>query len=152
MSPQGKTRLICYEGDLTAKQYRDQILKKAKPDFRTIFGARNHNWTYVHDGASAHKAKLTNEWLTENVPNHIPSGASGEWPAKSADLNSCIEHVWGYMDGELEKKRPETVADMKRQVKKLWQDLDINMVAKNAQGMKKRLKSIITSRGEWTGD
>jgi len=56
------------------------------------------------------------------------------------------------MDGELEKKRPETVAGMKRRVKKLWQDLDINMVAKNAQGMKKRLKSIITSRGEWTGD
>jgi len=61
VSAKGKTRLIFYEGDLTAKNYCDKILKKVKPDFEIVFGARNRSWTFAHDGASAHKAKMTNE-------------------------------------------------------------------------------------------
>ncbi len=152
VSAKGKTRLIFYEGDLTAKKYRDKILKKAKPDFKTMFGARNNNWTFVHDGASAHKATITNEWLMANVPKHITSGPSGDWPANSPDLNSTIEHVWGYMDGALQENRPKTMTALKRRVKKLWQDMDQDMVEKQAGKMKKRLKSVIASGGEWTGD
>ena len=117
-----------------------------------MFGARNNSWTFVHDGASAHKAKLTNEWLEEHVPNHITSGPTGDWPAKSADLNATIEHVWGYMDGKLEKNRPKTINTMKRRLKQLWGKLDQDTISKQAGRMKKRLKSIISSRGEWTGD
>jgi len=152
VSANGKTRLVFYEGELTAKKYRDQILKKVEPDFKTVFGARNNSWTFVHDGASAHKAKLTNEWLEEHVPNHITSGPTGDWPAKSADLNATIEHVWGYMDGKLEKNRPKTINTMKRRLKQLWGELDQDTISKQAGRMKKRLKSIIFSRGEWTGD
>ena len=67
VSAKGNTRLIFYEGDLTARKYRDKILKKAEPDFKAVFGARNRSWTFTHDGASAHKAELTNEWLEEHT-------------------------------------------------------------------------------------
>ena len=53
------TRLIFYDGELTAPKYRDEILSKAKLDFKVVFGAHNRNWTFTHDGASAHKAKST---------------------------------------------------------------------------------------------
>jgi transposase len=152
VSAKGNTRLIFYEGDLTARKYRDKILKKAEPDFKAVFGARNRSWTFTHDGASAHKAKLTNEWLEEHVPNHITSGPTGDWPAKSADLNSAIEHVWGYMEDKLEKSRPKTLGAMKRRLRELWDDMDQNMVVQQAEKMKKRLKSVITTRGDWTGD
>jgi hypothetical protein len=153
VSAKGKTRLIFYKGDLTAQKYRDKILRKAEPDFKTVFGARTRSWTFTHDGASAHKAKLTNEWLEEHVPNHITSGPEGDWPANSADLNSAIEHVWGYMDGQLaKKKRPQTINAMKRRLKKLWDDYDRDAISNKIGGMKKRLKSVISSGGEWTGD
>ena len=152
VSAKGNTRLLFYDGDLTAKKYRDTILKKAEPDFKRVFGARNRSWTYTHDGASAHKAKIANEWLEEHVPNHITSGPQGDWPAKSADLNASIEHVWGYMDTNLLKNRPKTIPAMKRRLTKLWNDMDQDMVVKQAGKMKNRLKSIISSRGEWTGD
>ncbi len=152
VSAKGKTRLIFYEGDLTAKNYCDKILKKVKPDFEIVFGARNRSWTFAHDGASAHKAKMTNEWLEKHVPNHITSGPAGDWPAKSADLNSPIEHVWGYMSGKLEKNRPKSVPALKRRLKELWNDMDQDMAVKQAERMEKRLKSIISSHGEWTGD
>jgi hypothetical protein len=137
VSAKGNTRLIFYEGDLTARKYRDKILKKAEPDFKAVFGARNRSWTFTHDGASAHKAKLTNEWLEEHVPNHITSGPTGDWPAKSADLNSAIEHVWGYMEDKLEKSRPKTLGAMKRRLRELWDDMDQNMVVQQAEKMKK---------------
>ena len=90
VSTQGNTRLVFWEGDLNADKYCKKILSKVAPDFTHIFGA--HNWTFVHDGASAHKAASTNTWLRRNVPNHITSGPFGEWPAKSPDLN-IIEQV-----------------------------------------------------------
>ena len=150
VSAKGNTRLLFYKGDLTADKYRNQILKKVKPDFKSVFGARNRNWTFAHDGASAHKAKHTNEWLTDNVPNHITSGPSGDWPAKSADLNSTIEHVWGYIGGELQKNRPKTIPAMKSRLTKLWNDMDQDMVVKQADKMKKRLTLVISSAGDWT--
>ena len=152
VSAKGKTRLMFYTGDLTAKKYVNEILKKAKPDFMTVFGARNRDWTFAHDGASAHKAKSTNEWLENNVPNHITSGPQGDWPAKSADLNATIEHVWGYMFNKLENKRPTTINGLKRRLTKLWEDLDHDGIERQAGHMQKRLKSVISSGGEWTED
>jgi len=73
VSATGKTRLVFYRGELTARRYCD-VLGEAKEDFDEIFGETNEDWTFQHDGASPHKARLTNDWLSENVPNHITSG------------------------------------------------------------------------------
>ena len=124
ISEQGKTRLIFYEGGLGAEKYRDKILKKAKPDFAAIFGAGNTAWTFVHDGAAAHKADMTNTWIDENVPNYIPSGPNGDWPAKSSDLN-IVEQIWGIMTTELQaKKPPPSLEALKRRMKQIWDELD----------------------------
>ena len=149
ISQHGKTRLVLYKGSLDTDKYCDVILKKAKPDFATIFGAGNTAWTFVHDGASAHKAAPTNTWLTRNVPRFITSGPDGDWPAKSPDLN-IIEQVWGIIEGELDKKRPKTLATLKTRVREIWDSLDIDIVRKQVKSMKTRLKFIINSGGEWT--
>ena len=98
------------------------ILKKAKRDFNAIFGDDNDEWTYQHDGASPHKAKATNTWLGENVPNFIPSGPAGDWPPNSPDLN-IIEQVWGAMKDKLQERRSPSLDALKRRIRSLW-DVD----------------------------
>ena len=67
VSAQGNTRLLMYSGDLTGSKYRT-LLNKAKPDFSKVFGSSDRNWTFVHDGASPHKARATNEWAQTKRP------------------------------------------------------------------------------------
>jgi transposase len=149
IAAKGRTRLIFYEGGLDAAQYRDKVLAKALPDFSVIFGAGNRSWTFVHDGASAHKAATTNTWLTAHVPHFIPSGPTGEWPAKSPDLN-IIEQLWGQMKLDIELNKPKSMEALKTRIKTLWANLDLDTVTKQAEGMQKRLKLIIGTGGAIT--
>lgn len=153
VSARGKTRLVFYEGSLNAARYQ-AILRKALPDFDAIFDwipVGEDDFCLAHDGATVHSARSTNTWLEEHVPNHITSGPYGEWPANSPDFN-IIEHVWGHMATELDSDPPATLAGLKRRLKTLWRNLDLEMVVKMVDGMPDRLRRAIRSRGEWTGD
>lgn len=147
VSAKGKTDLYFYDGTIGAKQHI-AILNKAKKDFKKIFG--NTKWTYQQDGATAHSAKMTTEWLENNVTDYISCGPKGDWPGNSPDI-SFIENVWGWMDGELEENPPQTTATLKKRVKKIWKDMPQEMLVKMAKGMKQRLQSVIDKKGECIG-
>jgi len=85
------------------------------------------------------------------VPNHIESGPHGEWPANSPDLHP-IAQVWGYMKAELERSKPRSIPALKRKIQQIWANVDADFVQKQAEGMQKRLKSIIKSGGDFTGN
>ena len=69
--------------------------------------------------------------------------------AKSADIN-IVEHVWGYMDGELLGNPPKTLLALKRRLNKIWREMDLKMIVKMADGMKKGLLTVVRTKGEWT--
>jgi hypothetical protein len=147
VSATGKTNLHFYTGTIATTQYL-KILKKAKAEMNACFD--NDDWTFQHDGASAHKAKKTNEWLEENVPNFITSGPTGAWPAKSPDFN-FIENVWAIMEEKLEENPPKTTPSLKRRLRKIWRDFPQSTLEKMAKGMKNRLKDAIAKKGGCIG-
>lgn len=151
VSATGRTSLHFYEGTLGADRYLE-ILEERLPEMEAAM-EDDEEWCFQHDGASAHKAKVTNAWLEDHVPSHIVSGtgpAGKGWPGNSPDLN-WIENVWAWMDAQLEEKPPQTTLALKRRLKKIWKDMPQDMLAKMAAGMDQRLKDVIAKGGDFTG-
>jgi transposase len=147
VSALGKSPLIFYEGTLKAPDYIN-IIKKAVPKVKQFMpdGA----WTWQHDGASPHKAKLTNDWLEANVPDYITSGPSGAWPANSPDL-SYIENIWAIMDAELALNPPKSMAELKKRIKEEWNKIKLPLLQRCSDGVPKRLTDVIRLKGECIG-
>lgn len=130
---------------MDGKGYR-KILTDALPEFAVIFGSRT--WNFQHDGAPAHRAKKTNEWLRENVPSFIASGPEGDWPAKSPDLN-WIENIWSILASKCsEGKEPRSVEALKRRLNKEWANIPAEAFKNCAKGMPKRLADVIRNKGQ----
>lgn len=63
-----------------------------------------------------------------------------------------IEQVWGYMKEKLERSKPRSIPALKRKIQQIWANVEEESVQKQADGMQKRLKSIIKSGGEFTAN
>jgi transposase len=145
VSKYGRTQLHFYTGSLTWPEYV-KTLTKALPEMQEKLGTRN--WTFQHDGAPAHKAAKTNEWLQQNVPYFISSGPAGEWPANSPDLN-WIENIWAVMSDKIDEPRsPTTVRGLKTKLKNIWKSLPDSLFENCVKDMPNRLQEVIDTQGQ----
>jgi len=85
VSWQGVTPIgFCESGvKISAKVYQNDCLEPVvKPLNQFLFNAKP--WIFQQDSAPAHKAKTTQKWLAENVPDFIQAS---DWRSGSPDLN-----------------------------------------------------------------
>ena len=82
-----KTRLVfIQEGiKINSEVYLKVILERHVKQISSTF-MKGRNWTFQQDGAPAHTAKPTQEWINNNVPSFLNQD---EWPPSSPDLNPC---------------------------------------------------------------
>lgn len=138
----GPTRLVPYTGYIDAPQYQTMIAQVI-PDLKKMFG--NSQWTWVQDGARPHIAKTTLKFLSEKVPSVLPKN---DWPANSPDLNP-IEHANGYVDSNVQARKSTSLRILEANVRKEWKNLTPEYCQNLINGLPKRLKQVIETKGEY---
>lgn len=100
---------------------------------------------FQQDSAPAHKAKRTQAWCKENLPDFI---SSEEWPASSPDLNPLDYCVWGYMLAKLGSTRGMNVIMFKKRLIQIWDEIPDDVVRASCDAFFKRLRLVVKEKGE----
>lgn len=134
-----------YEGTMTAQTYITTLQDNLLPMSLSLKGTRTREskQTFFYDGASAHRAQLTQDWFKENKINAVIL------PPKSPDIN-IIENCWSLVKDELFKKNQKlkTQEQIWQEGVKIWNDKVPKITSKLYDSIPERLQCIIDSDGK----
>jgi len=98
---------------------------------------------FMQDGAPAHTAKITKEFLANSNVKLM------EWPAKSPDLNP-IETVWGMMKARIRVDAFATAETLQKEVMKAWDSISQDQINELVLGFKNRVNKMVERKGKAT--
>lgn len=135
----GTVELEVVTSRMTAAGYK-VILERNFPKFSNIFGPIN--WTYQHDNAPIHSARIIKTWIEEQQVQLL------QWPPYSPDL-SIIENVWGWLvrkvyEGGRQFEDKETLISA---IKLAWSEISLNYIKKLYDSMPDRIYEVIKNKG-----
>ena len=86
-------------------------------------------WVWQQDGAKAHTAKLSVQWIRDNTPNFINLN---EWPSKSPDLNVMDYSLWSIHLAGLAAKwwDVNNMDKLKATLIETWNTVSMNIIQK----------------------
>ena len=111
MSAQGFGHCHVFTSNLNAarlvKIYKHTLL----PTAQKLFGSSNSSWVLQEDNDPKHTSRLAKAWkASKNITVLL-------WPAQSPDLN-CIENVWAVLNANVAARKPKSVRQLKKTIKK----------------------------------
>ena len=129
-----------------ALEYQAVLEQTLLPQARKIFSRHSiRDWTLQQDGAPAHTASSTREFLEQQGIDVLRN-----WPPNSPDL-SWIENIWGWTEQQLRKHSFSTLSELKTVLQKVWNDMPLEVLQANCRSMRDRLKKCIERGGQHVG-
>ncbi|GFS62293.1 transposable element Tcb2 transposase [Trichonephila clavipes] len=143
ISIDGRTDLyIIRDGPLTARRYRDEILRPIVVLYAEAIG---DDIILMDDNCSPHRANLVQDFLFEKGIVRL------EWPACSPDMNP-IEHVWNALLKRVAGRQPppQTLQELERALLEKWDRLPQLMINSLIDSMPQRCSTLLAVRGNHT--
>ena len=105
------------------------------------------------DGATAHTARRSLGILREMFPSRLVSlrGDIG-WPARSPDLTPWDFLLWGYLNAEVYKHRPQTLKALKDAIREEVAAIPPEMTNIVMENFSERLLQFIANNGRHLND
>jgi len=127
---------------INGRYYRDVLLsQKLLPDIRQFSDV----YVFQQDGAPAHRARETVEFLTRETPAFIPPAL---WPPNSPDINPVDYTVWSVMEEIVYRTNIQDVVQLRQRILEAWAQLDQRVI--DAAIMQWRASSSVRSSRRWT--
>lgn len=145
ISYHGVTHLhFCEQGVKTsARTYQTDVLEGVvKPLNGTLFSGRR--WVFQQDSAPAHKAKTTQAWLRDNVPDFI---AAEDWPSGSPDLNPLDYRLWSELENKACSRPHRNIEALKRDLVKAAASMPLDVIRAAIDEWPQRLTACIQKQG-----
>ena len=104
----------------------------------------------MQDGATAHTAANSRQWLAENFGQRVISHKTEfEWAPHSPDLNPLDFFLWGYLKDCVYRESPGTITELKTSIISHVQRirLDHELFARVIEDFKRRVGACLTRRG-----
>ena len=100
---------------------------------------------FMQDGARAHTAAATSEWLRES---EIQLLGKEVWPPNSPDLNP-IENVWAILEDLMisDKGEPRTLAQLEKSLVESWNKIKLETLENLYLSMPSRILDVIRCKG-----
>lgn len=138
-----KTDLVIIRGRLSAERYIEEVVQNHILPITHEIGP---DFMLMHDGASAHTARVTTHFL-EDAGIQVM-----DWPPRSPDLN-CIEHLWDLLDRRLHNRQhqPQTLLELEDALLEEWRAIPQDVIRRYIRSMPRRCRAVIHARGGKTG-
>jgi transposase len=121
--------------------YRDVLLKQnLLPDIRAL----SELFIFQQDGAPAHRARETVQFLERETPAFIPPTL---WPPNSPDLNPVDYAVWGVMVQKVYRSKIRDVTELKQRILDAWNELHQTTIDGAIAEWRKRLRACVSAKG-----
>lgn len=139
----GRLHFVPEKAKIKADYYVSNLLPELLEDCFEQIGSV---FIFQQDGAPAHTAKHTQDFLLMNCPDFIDKN---EWPPNSPDLNPLDYHVWGEMMTRYSSlsPKPTDIAQLKEALQKIWDELPQASINKAISTFRPRLQSCIAVKG-----
>lgn len=155
----GKTGLRFIEGWASDQDHLPPSRKKKKTVNQTVYRNEmcplmfsdinllmNEHWIWQQDGAKAHTANETINWLERNTPDLI---IPKDWPSKSPDLNVMDFCIWSLLLSRLQSVRCEvtSIAMLKEVLIDAWNDITLETIRSAISAWIPRLRRCVAAHG-----
>lgn len=126
-----------------AKNYLEDVLEPVvKPLNTTLF--QDQPWTFQRDSAPAHKAKIVQNWLKNNIPDFI---STEEWPSASPDLNPLDYAVWSKLEAKACAKPHTSREALMRSLVRELDKFPLESLRNSVEEWRPRLQQCISASG-----
>ncbi|GFS62288.1 transposable element Tcb2 transposase [Trichonephila clavipes] len=130
---------IIRDGPLTARRYRDEILRPIVVPYAAAIG---DYLILMDDNCRRHRANLVEDFLFEE------GIVRREWPACSPDLNP-IEHIWGALGRRVANRQPplQTLQELEGALLEEWNRIPQLVINSLIDSMPQRCSTLLAVRG-----